>query len=181
MRRVTYNLPNHAHYLTFSCYRRQQLLTSDDLRSQLLRVWDEARRSGNFAIWSYVIMPEHVHLLIYPRGDDYKVSDILRRLKEPFTRWVVAYWLVNDPDSTQEGDTFDITLIASDGSSEDSVDLTVYVQPYVCGDADGSGEVDIDDAIFILYYVFPRRVTIRSADRLRCAQNRLPACSCGYR
>lgn len=97
MPRASYKLPNHAHYLTFSCYRRQQLLTSDDLCSLLVKTWDEARRAGNVAIWSYVIMPEHVHLLIYPKNDPYEMSNVLRLLKEGFTRWAVAYWMDRAP------------------------------------------------------------------------------------
>jgi len=92
MKRVTFNLPNHAHFLTFSCYRRQQLLTDDTLCRHLLSCWDDARRKGNFAIWAYVIMPEHVHLLIWPRYAEYKIATILRFLKAPFTHWVVGYW-----------------------------------------------------------------------------------------
>ena len=92
MKRTSYNLPNHAHFLTFSCYRRQQLLTSESLRKLLLRTWDEARTKGNLSIWSYVIMPEHVHLLIYPRNKSYDMSSILRYLKAPFTRRAVEYW-----------------------------------------------------------------------------------------
>ena len=99
MKRTSYNLPNHAHFLTFSCYRRQQLLTCDDLRLQLVKAWDEARRTGNFAVWSYVIMPEHVHLLIYPKDDPYDMSHVLRVLKEGFTRRAVAYWRDQAPQS----------------------------------------------------------------------------------
>ena len=92
MSRISYNLPNHAHYLTFSCYRRQQLLTSDDLRQLLVKTWDEARGNGSLAIWSYVIMPEHVHLLVYPNNERYQMSKMLRLLKEGFTHRVVAHW-----------------------------------------------------------------------------------------
>lgn len=97
MKRTSYNLPNHAHFLTFSCYRRQQLLTSDSLRLLLLTTWDDARTKEDFSIWSYVIMPEHVHLLIYPREQSYKMSDILRFLKAPFTRRVVEHWQKESP------------------------------------------------------------------------------------
>jgi REP element-mobilizing transposase RayT len=30
---------------------------------------DEARTQHDFALWAYVFMPEHVHLIIYPRRD----------------------------------------------------------------------------------------------------------------
>jgi putative transposase len=100
--RTSYNLPNHAHYLTFSCYRRQQLLTSDHVRRQLVTAWDEACCAGNFAIWSYVIMPEHVHLLIYPRDELYEMSKILRLMKEGFTHRVVADWKDRAPHMLEQ-------------------------------------------------------------------------------
>ncbi|MCK4462469.1 MAG: transposase [candidate division Zixibacteria bacterium] len=97
MKRTSYNLPNHAHFLTFSCFHRQQLLTSNNLRSQLLIAWNEARHTGNLAIWSYVIMPEHVHLLIYPKDEPYEMCRVLRLLKEGFTRQAVAYYRERTP------------------------------------------------------------------------------------
>ncbi len=98
MNRILYNLPNHVHYLTFSCFHRQQLLTSDDFRLMLLESWNEAREVGRFAVWAYVLMPEHVHLLVYPREDNYAMNKILRLLKERFTRRVVGYWRDRSPD-----------------------------------------------------------------------------------
>lgn len=97
MKRVSYNLPNHAHFLTFSCYRKLKLLTTSDVRGLLIKAWDEARRQGNFDIWAYVIMPEHVHLLVYPRSENYGISKILRRLKEQFVHNIVAYWKSTSP------------------------------------------------------------------------------------
>jgi len=97
MSRISYNLPNHAHFLTFSCYHRQQLLTSEDVLRLLTKTWDEARRRGDFDIWSYVILPEHVHLLIYPRNEKYEMSTILRLLKEQFTHRVVTIWQKTSP------------------------------------------------------------------------------------
>lgn len=97
MKRQSYNLPNHAHFLTFSCYRRQQFLTSDHVRSQLLQSWESARRDGRFAIWSYVIMPEHIHVLVYPHEEQYETAAILRRLKESFAREIVKYWELQTP------------------------------------------------------------------------------------
>ena len=59
--------------------------------------WNEARNIENFRIWAYVIMPEHIHLLVYPEGEQYEMSRILRLLKEPFSRWVVEHWRRESP------------------------------------------------------------------------------------
>ncbi len=55
---------NHLHFLTFSCYRRLPLLNSDGRKETLLRILERIRRSYGFPVLGYVVMPEHVHLLI---------------------------------------------------------------------------------------------------------------------
>lgn len=37
----------------------------------------------DFALWAYVIMPEHVHVLLRPRQADYEMRRILAALKRP--------------------------------------------------------------------------------------------------
>jgi hypothetical protein len=59
-----------------------------------------------------------------------------------------------DPDLAQADSTFDVTFIASDGTAADTVDASLYVQEFVCGDVNASGAVDIDDVVFILQYMF---------------------------
>ena len=52
------------HFLTFSCYRRKALLGSAQARSTFVRVLGELRETYGFLLVGYVVMPEHVHLLI---------------------------------------------------------------------------------------------------------------------
>ena len=52
------------HFITFSCYRRMPLLGTTRARNQFVRVLDEVRRKYEFKLLGYVVMPEHVHLLI---------------------------------------------------------------------------------------------------------------------
>jgi putative transposase len=95
--RKVYNTPYHAHFLTFSCYRRQPLLL-DTLPAQwTLECIDLARRETGFALWAYVIMPEHVHLIIAP-GDDYDISKILWRIKRTLTYRIVQYAKASQPE-----------------------------------------------------------------------------------
>ena len=42
---------------------------------------EEVRRSLTVALWAYVIMPEHVHVLLYPQYPDYAMRRILAGLK----------------------------------------------------------------------------------------------------
>jgi putative transposase len=51
------------HFVTFSCYRRQQLL-GPDTRRLFERALERARIHCQFVVIGYVVMPEHVHLLV---------------------------------------------------------------------------------------------------------------------
>ena len=80
---VRYNEPGHAHALTFSCHRKCPLLDSDQARDGLVQSLNAARTRHSFDIWAYVIMPDHVHLVIWPRLEAYSISTILHAIKRP--------------------------------------------------------------------------------------------------
>jgi len=61
-----YHEPGDFHELTFSCYGRSQLLVRDDWRILLCESIDTAIAAHHFALVAFVLMPEHVHLLVYP-------------------------------------------------------------------------------------------------------------------
>jgi len=52
------------HFITSSCYHRQQFLASARRRDLFLKILEEVRRKFDFVVWGYVVMPEHFHLLI---------------------------------------------------------------------------------------------------------------------
>ncbi|MBV9574940.1 MAG: transposase [Acidobacteriales bacterium] len=52
------------HFITWSCYRRRPILGSASRRDLLLKILEEARRKYRFVVHGYVVMPEHVHMLI---------------------------------------------------------------------------------------------------------------------
>jgi putative transposase len=52
------------HFVTCSCYQRVQLLNTPERRDLLLTVIELMRVRYRFAVIGYVVMPEHVHLLI---------------------------------------------------------------------------------------------------------------------
>jgi putative transposase len=76
-----YNLAGHAHALTFSCFRRQPFLSKDRSRLWFTDAVERAREKQAFHLWAYVVMPEHVHLLVWPTHGDYNVSEILNSVK----------------------------------------------------------------------------------------------------
>jgi putative transposase len=52
------------HFITFCCYQRRALLGSIRARNLVIRILGEVRSKYGFSLVGYVIMPEHVHLLI---------------------------------------------------------------------------------------------------------------------
>jgi hypothetical protein len=54
----------HLHFVTFSCYRRKALLGSVWTRNSFVAVLGEVRRRYEFGLVGFVVMPEHVHLLM---------------------------------------------------------------------------------------------------------------------
>jgi putative transposase len=52
------------HFITFSCYRRLPLLRSACARDIFVQELGKVRDETGFLLIGYVIMPEHVHLLV---------------------------------------------------------------------------------------------------------------------
>lgn len=86
-----YNDVGHAHALTFSCFRRQPFLSKDRSRLWFIDAVHRARAKHAFHVWAYVIMPEHVHLLIWPTNPTYNVSDILTSIKQSVSKRALLY------------------------------------------------------------------------------------------
>ncbi len=77
------------HFVTFSCYRRLPLLGSARRRDLFLRALEAVRRQYRFIVIGYVVMPEHVHLLVgEPERRD--LSVVLKALKQAVARRVLA-------------------------------------------------------------------------------------------
>jgi len=54
----------HLHFITCSCYQRRPLLGTPWRRDAFLRILDEVRKRYQFFLVGYVVMPEHIHVLI---------------------------------------------------------------------------------------------------------------------
>ena len=54
----------HLHFITFSCYRRLPLLKTERARDMFVEELGKVRDEMEFHLIGYVVMPEHVHLLL---------------------------------------------------------------------------------------------------------------------
>src|SRR4051794_39417368 len=61
--------PGDLHELTFSCYKRQPLLTNDAWREHLAHCINTAGEEHEIQLAAFVFMPEHIHLLVVPTGN----------------------------------------------------------------------------------------------------------------
>jgi putative transposase len=86
----------HARELTFSCYRGYPFLNRERTRLWFLEELESARRRWSFDLWAYVLMPEHVHLLIHPRAE-LKAGKIAGQIKESVARRAIAHITANAP------------------------------------------------------------------------------------
>ena len=70
------------HFVTFSCYRRQRFLATSQAREIFERELERVRRWYGFYVTGYIVMPEHVHLLISEpeRGTLAVVIQMLKQL-----------------------------------------------------------------------------------------------------
>jgi putative transposase len=92
------DFPGHVHFLTFSTYQRRRFLDSPETRDIVIAVLQKCLNSQQVLCAGYVIMPDHVHALIY--GDEkFKISPFVQvwkktssyRIREFFERELTKY------------------------------------------------------------------------------------------
>jgi putative transposase len=59
-----YQQTGQSHFVTFCCYHRRPLFTTDASRRVFENALERVRRSFRLRVYGYVVMPEHVHLLV---------------------------------------------------------------------------------------------------------------------
>jgi putative transposase len=59
-----YHETGHSHFITFSCYRRMRLLQRPQLCDLFLTKLEQTRVPFSLRVFGYVVMPEHVHVLL---------------------------------------------------------------------------------------------------------------------
>ena len=73
------------HFITFSCYQRRPLLASVRARNITVQILKEVRDRYRFALLGFVIMPQHVHLLL-SEAPGLKPETIIQVFKQRVSR-----------------------------------------------------------------------------------------------
>jgi putative transposase len=74
-----------SHFITFSCYHRRRLFQTDESKVVFEKALERTRRMFELRIYAYVIMPEHVHLLV-SEPEQGLLSEALKSLKQGVSR-----------------------------------------------------------------------------------------------
>jgi putative transposase len=59
-----YQQTGNLHFITFSCHHRLPYLASPETKNIVQQLLERTRRSHGFLLTAYVLMPEHIHLLM---------------------------------------------------------------------------------------------------------------------
>ncbi|MBN2579455.1 MAG: transposase [Pirellulales bacterium] len=92
-----YDIAGDAHFLTYSCFHRLPLFSKDRTRTWMLRAFQLGREKNQYDLWSFVIMPEHVHAVLLPHPG-VKISEILTMLKQSVSKRALIWLKNNHPE-----------------------------------------------------------------------------------
>ena len=74
------------HFITFTCYRRQSFLNNPTIRDALLKSLERTRFRYDFLIYGFVVMPNHVHLLV-SEPKQATIATVIQALKVSLARY----------------------------------------------------------------------------------------------
>ncbi len=78
-------------FITFSCYRRFQLFAKPGAKNTFVESLYQARDKFGFSLFAWVVMPEHVHILMHPRSKA-TMDRILLSIKLSTSMKVLERW-----------------------------------------------------------------------------------------
>src|SRR5271156_3477341 len=78
-----------THFITFCCYRRRKLFLSDASKETFELGLERVRRNFQLCVYGYVVMPEHVHLLL-SEPDQETLAVAIQSLKQGVSRRLIG-------------------------------------------------------------------------------------------
>jgi REP element-mobilizing transposase RayT len=74
-----------SHFVTFSCYRRQPHFETPEVFDLFVHCLEDMRCRFELCVYGYVVMPEHVHLLLSEPLLEFSLSNCRHRNFQTFT------------------------------------------------------------------------------------------------
>ena len=87
-----------ARFITISCAGRRPLLANDAAKKIVIEELNAARCKHQFKLFSYVIMPNHVHLVLHP-SDNTSIGPIIGEVKARSARRILQTWYSTEQTS----------------------------------------------------------------------------------
>jgi putative transposase len=78
-----------SHFITFSCYKRQAFLSNPYERNLCQSAIEQFRVQYEFTVIAYVIMPEHVHLLV-SEAKSGPLASAIQAIKQSVSRRLIG-------------------------------------------------------------------------------------------
>ncbi len=87
-----------ARFVTFSCYQQLPSLTHPGAMEAVIEMLDVTRTKHGFKILGYVLMPDHVHLVLLP-PDGMQLGLVIREIKSRAAKRYFAGTQIGQPDA----------------------------------------------------------------------------------
>jgi putative transposase len=78
-----------THFVTFCCYHRRPWFTTPIPRQVFEAALERVRLSFELCVYGYVVMPEHVHLLL-SEPQQHTLADAIKSLKQGVSRRLIG-------------------------------------------------------------------------------------------
>jgi putative transposase len=59
--------PENPQFITFTTFQREHYFTNVLLRNLFLEALEEIRAKYSYEIWAYVVMKDHIHMVVFPQ------------------------------------------------------------------------------------------------------------------
>lgn len=86
-----FNLIDCVHFITINTYRKEKLFKEDKYCQVIIDNLKFYRQKFDFKLSGYVIMPEHLHLLMQLSKEYNDISDVIRDIKSHSARQILYY------------------------------------------------------------------------------------------
>ena len=125
-KRQIIDLPGHRHFVTFSTYQRRRFLDSPHTRDLVMEVLQQSLVNHRAGCTGFVIMPNHVHAILFGEPD-FQISSFVQvwkktssyRLKRLYEKEVVRYCqLCPENSPIWQAGFYDFNLESDDKLSE---------------------------------------------------------------
>jgi putative transposase len=81
------NLPGALHFVTGNLHNQRRVFTRAESCQSFIDLCSELREEWPFKLVAYVLMPDHLHLIVNPR--DRRISELMGKLKSQSARRII--------------------------------------------------------------------------------------------